>query len=104
MSTQPMSIRQGEQNVRLVMIPANASSRRKGTTAYDLHFDHLLKFEQAMQMPEHEFEGVRKAATRFLQNKGLTDTISVRQKKDHRTKTYLLWFINQPPVKRKAKP
>jgi len=99
--TKPMSFMQGQQNVRLVPIPPVAASSRKGTTMYDQHFTKLLEFAEAMQVPDHEFEAVRKAATRFLTFRELSAKVSVRQKKDHRTKTYMIWFLDQPPIKRK---
>ena len=99
-AVQPMTFMQGRENVRVVPIPEAARSTRKGSTMYDEKLQTLMEFKQALQMPEHEFESVRKAATRFLQFRELDKTISVRQKKDHRTKTYLLWFVNTPPAGR----
>ena len=64
---------------------------------YDEKFDTLTKFEQAMVVPESEFSGVRKALQRYLSNKGLRDKVSMRQKKDLRTKFYTVWLVNEPP-------
>lgn len=105
MSVQPMTAMQGQKNIRMVMIPDIAHSSRRGTTMYDEHFKKLLTFKEAMQVPEHEFEAVRKAVSRFLRFRSLEKSVSVRQKKDHRTKTYLIWLLNQPPQgRRNAKP
>jgi hypothetical protein len=40
---------------------------------------------------------MRKALQRYLDNKGLRSTVSMRQKKDHKTKSYTIWLINEPP-------
>lgn len=93
----PMTIMQGQKNIRMVLIPEEAHSSRKGSTKYDVHLEKLLAFSEAMQIPESEFQSVRKALTRFLRFRKLDKAVSVRQKKDHRTKTYLLWIVNQPP-------
>jgi hypothetical protein len=86
----------GEDLIKVVPIPP-VHSKSKGTTAHDAKFEHLLDFKQALQMPEHEFAGVRKALQRFLDNKGIRDTTSVRQFKDYKTKTYTIWLVNEPP-------
>lgn len=86
----------GEDLVKIVPIP-NVHSKSKGTTKYDDKFEQLLDFKQAMQMPEIEFAGVRKALQRFMDNRGLRTTASIRQFKDYKTKTYTLWLVNKPP-------
>ena len=91
---------QGKVNVRMIPIPDDAHTKRKGTTKYDEHFEKLMDFKEAMQVPENDFSLIRKAITRFLTFRGLTDSVSVRQMKDHRTKTYLIWLANEPPLKR----
>ena len=40
---------------------------------------------------------MRKALQRFLDNHGLRKTVSMRQKKDYKTKSYTIWLINEPP-------
>jgi hypothetical protein len=40
-----------------------------------------------------------------LDNKGLRATVTMRQRKDHRTKSYTIWLANEPPqvhIKRKS--
>jgi hypothetical protein len=44
---------------------------------------------------------MRKSLQRFLANRGMQGKVSVRQKKDHRTKTYTLWLVNEPPEGKK---
>ena len=86
----------GEDLVKIVPIPA-VHSKAKGTTKYDDKFEHLLDFKQAMQMPEGEFSGARKALQRFMYNRDLRATVSIRQFKDYKTKTYTMWLVNEPP-------
>lgn len=93
----------GEQLVKVVPIP-KVHSKAKGTTKYDDKFEQLLDFQQAIQMPEDEFGGLRKALQRFMDNRGIRATVSIRQFKDYRTKTYTVWLVNEPPkvvIKRK---
>jgi hypothetical protein len=57
-----------------------------------------------MRVPEHAFGGVRKSLQRFLDNRELRGKVSMRQKKDYKTKTYTIWLVNEPPkvvIKRK---
>lgn len=89
----------GEPNIKIVPI-ADVRERIKGTTAYDEYFKQIMDFKQAMQIPENEFQATRKALDRFLVNKSLKGTCSVRQKKNPQTKTYLLWIVNVPPKTR----
>ena len=94
----------GEEVIKFVPIP-QVSTKRKGETQHDAKFTTLLDFKQALQVPEHDFEGVRKALVRFIANRNLKSTISMRQKKDHRTKTYTIWLVDEPPqgvLKRKG--
>lgn len=86
----------GEDLVKIVPIP-EVHSKTKGTTKYDKKFEQLLDFKQAIQMPELEFSGVRKALQRFMDNRGLRATASIRQFKDYKTKTYTMWLANEPP-------
>lgn len=86
----------GEDIIKVVPIP-KVPSKAKGTTAHDAKFEKLLDFKQAIQMPEHEFSGVRKALQRFMDNRGIRATTSIRQHKDYKTKTYSLWLVNEPP-------
>lgn len=87
--------------IQLVPIPAQPARGAKGTTIYDGEFKELLDFKQALQVPEHQFGGMRKALQRFLDNRGLRNKVSMRQKKDYKTKTYTLWLVNQPPETKK---
>lgn len=82
----------------MVPIPQTPARGAKGTTLYDDKFKKLLDFKQAMQMPESQFGGMRKALQRFLDNKNLRGKVSMRQKKDYKTKTYTIWLVNQPPM------
>jgi hypothetical protein len=86
----------GADLVALVPIP-DVPTKRKGATAHDKKFEQLLDFKQALKMPEAEFSGVRKALQRFMDNRGIRATTSVRQFKDYKTKTYTLWLANEPP-------
>jgi hypothetical protein len=85
-----------EDVIRFVPIP-KVNPKRKGETQHDEKFVKLLDFERALLVPEHEFGGMRKSLRRFLENRGLRDTVTVRQRKDHRTKSYTLWLANEPP-------
>jgi hypothetical protein len=90
--------------IELVPIPDTPARGAKGTTLHDAEFKKLLNFKQALRIPEHEFGGIRKALQRFLDNRELRQKVSMRQKKDHRTKTYTIWLVNVPPqvvIKRK---
>lgn len=89
----------GEDVIRFVPVP-QVSTKRKGETQHDAKFTTLLDFKQALLVPEHEFEGVRKAMTRFIHNKNLVGKVTVRQRKDHRTKSYTLWLADEPPQER----
>jgi hypothetical protein len=86
----------GQDVIELVPVPT-ISTKRKGTTQHDAKFEKLLDFKQALKVPEHEFGGMRKALQRFLDNKGLRKQVSMRQMKDHRTKSYTIWLANEPP-------
>ena len=94
----------GEEVIRFVPIP-QVSTKRKGETQHDAKFTTLLNFKQALLVPEHEFGGMRKALQRFLDNRGLRASVTMRQRKDHRTKSYTIWLANEPPqvhIKRKS--
>jgi len=86
----------GQEVIEFVPIPA-LNAKRKGTTLHDAKFETLLDFKQALRVPEHEFGGMRKALQRFLDNKGKRQQVSMRQMKDHKTKSYMLWLVNEPP-------
>lgn len=86
----------GEDLIKVVPIP-QVHSKLKGTTANDAKFKKLLDFKQALQLPEHEFDSIRRQLQRFMDNQGIRGTASVRQHKDHKTKTYTLWLVNEPP-------
>jgi hypothetical protein len=87
----------GQDVIELVPIPATPAKGAKGTTLHDDKFDKLADFKQALKVPEHEFGGMRKALQRYLDNKGLRKTASMRQKKDYKTKSYTIWLVNEPP-------
>jgi hypothetical protein len=94
----------GEEVIRFVPIP-QVSTKRKGETQHDAKFTTLLDFKQALLVPEHEFGGMRKALQRFLDNRGLRASVTMRQRKDHRTKSYTIWLANEPPqvhIRRKS--
>ena len=87
----------GEEIIKVVPIPDLPARGGKGTTLHDAKFEKLLNFDQALMFHEDEFQSVRKALQRFMRNRGLQSKASIRQKKDHRTKTYTIWLVNQPP-------
>jgi hypothetical protein len=94
----------GEEVIRFVPIP-QVSTKRKGETQHDAKFTTLLDFKQALLVPEHEFGGMRKALQRFLDNRNLRASVTMRQRKDHRTKSYTIWLADEPPqvhIKRKS--
>lgn len=86
----------GQEVIELVPIP-NVHSKRKGETQHDAKFEKLLDFTQALKVPEHDFGGMRKSLTRFLENRELRSKVSVRQRKDPRTKSYTIWLVDEPP-------
>lgn len=86
----------GKEVIEFVPIPT-INPKRKGTTKHDDKFEKLLGFKEALSVPEYEFGGMRKALQRFLDNKGLRNQVSMRQLKDHRTKSYTIWLVNEPP-------
>ena len=51
----------GEDVVKLVPIPVVCGRSIKGKTAHDEKFEKLLEFNQALQIPDDEFQAVRKA-------------------------------------------
>jgi hypothetical protein len=83
--------------ITFVPIPDKPARGAKGTTLHDDEFKKLLNFKQAMRVPEFQFGGMRKSLQRFLDNHGLRQKVSMRQKKDHTTKTYTIWLVNEPP-------
>jgi hypothetical protein len=87
--------------IEFVPIPDKPARGAKGTTLHDDEFEKLIDFKQAIRVPEFEFGGMRKSLQRFLANRGMQGKVSVRQKKDHRTKTYTLWLVNEPPEGKK---
>jgi hypothetical protein len=90
--------------IEIVPIPDTPARGAKGTTLHDEEFKKLLNFKQAMRVPEHAFGGVRKSLQRFLDNREMRGKVSMRQKKDYKTKTYTIWLVNEPPqvaIKRK---
>ena len=86
----------GQSNIKIVPIP-NIGFKTKGKTIYDEHFEKLLDFKQAMEIPEDHFHAVRKAMGRFLVYRGIRDKCSVRQMKHTHNKTYSLWLANKTP-------
>ena len=90
MTYQPMTQMRGQSNIRFVLIPELESRARKGSTKYDGWFENCIENAEAIQIPFDEFDAVRKAAFRFISFRKLN--LSIRQKKDSRTKTYILWF------------
>ncbi len=87
----------GEEVIRFVPIPNLPGRGSKGTTLHDDKFDKLTDFNQALLVPENDFGGMRKALQRYLDNKGLRQQVSMRQKKDYKTKSYTIWLVNEPP-------
>ena len=87
----------GEDIIKLVPIPDLCGRALKGGTKYDDKFMGLKDCTQALQIPEDEFQPIRKALYRFMTNHGIRHSHAVRQFKDHKTKTYSLWLVNTPP-------
>lgn len=87
----------GQDLIEIVPIPEAAARGTKGKTLHDDKFDKLANFDQALKVPEYEFGGMRKALQRYIINKGLSGKVSMRQKKDHKTKSYTIWLVNEPP-------
>lgn len=92
-------------NIEFVPVP-DIHSKMKGATLHDAKFDKLMKFDQALKVPENEFDSIRKSMQRYLENRGLRQKISVRQFKDSKSKSYTIWLVNEPPKVRtpKSKP
>lgn len=86
----------GKEVIDFVPIPKTRTNR-KGTTQHDAKFERLLDFKEALSVPERDFGGMRKALQRFLDNRNLRSAVSMRQLKDHKTKSYSLWLVNEPP-------
>ena len=86
----------GEPQPRFVAIP-NVPRKKKGTTIHDDKFDKLIGFDTALVVHENDMGGMRKSLQRYLDNRGLRKTVSMRQLKDHRTKSYKIWLLNEPP-------
>ena len=92
-----LNIFTGQEVIELVPIPNLPGRGTKGTTLHDDKFDKIMDFKQALKVPEYEFGGMRKALQRYLDNKGLRQKVSMRQKKDYKTKSYTIWLVNEPP-------
>ena len=93
----------GEPLIKLVPIPVACGRSLKGGTKYDDEFMGILDCKQALQIPELEFQPMRKALYRFMTNQGIRHSHSVRQYKNPKTKAYTLWLVNEPPkTKEKA--
>lgn len=86
----------GEEVIRFVPIP-DVHFKRKGFTQHDDKFDKLLDGKQALLVPEYEFASMRRCLQRYMDNRGLRKKVSIRQKKDHKTKSYTIWLVNEPP-------
>lgn len=95
MTYQPMSHIQGGTNIRAVNIPVNAGRAQRGKTKYDNWFDMMLKDDRAIQISEYDLEAIKKAAFRYMKYRGLTPTLSFRQRKDHKTRTFIVWFMEK---------
>lgn len=93
-----MTSMQGKANARFVAIPDVVSRAAKGRTRYDDWFNHMREEGEAIQIPEDEFDKMRKAAFRYLEFNKLISTVSVRQRKDARTKTYVIWFADKSRI------
>lgn len=97
---QHMTIKRGERNLRFATVPEYAGRADKGKTKYDEAFDRLLADgKEAIRMPEDEFAAMKKAMQRFIDNRQLKGKVFIRQRKDARTKTYLLWFQKKGVLK-----
>jgi hypothetical protein len=83
--------------IKLVPIPERCTRALKGKTKYDTEFMGLMDCKQALQIPEDEFQPIRKALYRFMINQGIRQSHAVRQFKNHKTKTFSLWLVNEPP-------
>ena len=83
-------------NLKVVPIP-DVHSKRKGTTLHDEKFHTLMKFDKALSVPEGQFDSVRKSLQRYLENRDLRKTVSIRQHKDVKTKSFTIWLVNEPP-------
>jgi hypothetical protein len=86
----------GEPQARFVPIP-DVPRKKKGTTLHDDKFDKLIGFDTALVVHESDMGGMRKSLQRYLSNKGMRQKVSMRQLKDHRTKSYTIWLLNEPP-------
>jgi hypothetical protein len=87
----------GQDVIEVVPIPSQPARGAKGTTLHDERFDKLMDFKQALKVPEHSFGGMRKALQRYIDNHGLRGKVSMRQKKDYKTKSYTIWLVDKPP-------
>lgn len=88
----------GQEVSSLTVVPIpNVHSKLKGTTLYDEKFHTLMKFDQALNVPEIQFDSIRKSLQRYLENRDLRQKVSIRQFKDSKTKSYTVWLVNEPP-------
>ena len=90
--------------ISFVPIPV-VTKRVIGAGVYDDKFQKILDFKQAIQIPLHEFNGIRTALQRYLIRNDMRAITSIRQLKDSRNSTYTLWLVNAPPeplIHRKA--
>lgn len=92
----------GEPQARFVPIP-DVPRKKKGTTLHDDKFDKLIGFDTALVVHENDMGGMRKSLQRYLNNKGMRKTVSMRQLKDHKTKSYTIWLLNEPPQVSRSK-
>jgi hypothetical protein len=87
---------QAVSKLEVVPIP-NVHSKLKGTTLHDEKFHKLMDFDQALKVPEDDFDSVRKSLQRYLDNRDLRQKVSIRQFKDSKTKSFTIWLVNEPP-------
>jgi hypothetical protein len=66
--------------------------KSKGTTGLDSEFTRLISSDEALVIPEDDFDKVRRTFDRFCKNNQITGEYSFRRRKDHRLKTYTIWL------------
>ncbi len=79
---------QGYTFISKPVIPKKA----KGTTGLDNEFTRLISRDEALVIPEEDFDKVRRTFDRFCKNNQITGEYSFRRRKDHRLKTYTIWL------------
>lgn len=81
----------GKVPVSEVPIP-KVPKQRKGHTKYDAEFEKLLSYNRAIEVHEINFEMLRRALKRFVDFRGLSGAVAIRQLLNSETRMVAVWL------------